>query len=154
MERSMHSVKYFRAMVRAALFGLAALVLGACGSGSDSTPPPSSGPEAQPTTQAEASRFLVQASFGANMSSVADLSANGYAIWLDQQFAMPAGTPHQNYLVSVIASLPAGQSPQDSHVTHTFWKQAATAPDQLRQRVAFALSQIVVFSLTHDAVSE
>jgi uncharacterized protein (DUF1800 family) len=154
MERSMHSVKYFRAMVRAALFGLAALVLGACGSGSDSTPPPSSGPEAQPTTQAEASRFLVQASFGANMSSVADLSANGYAIWLDQQFAMPAGTPHQNYLVSVIASLPAGQSPQDSHVTHTFWKQAATAPDQLRQRVAFALSQIFVVSLTNDAVSE
>jgi len=65
----MHTVKYFRAACRAGLFGLAALVLGACGSGSDS-PPPSSGPNAEPTSEAEASRFLAQASFGASMSSV------------------------------------------------------------------------------------
>lgn len=87
------------------------------------------------------------------MSSVEDVSANGAVVWLDRQFAMPAGSPHQNYLVSVTASLPADQSPQDSHVMNTFWKQAATAPDQLRHRVAFALSQIFVVSLTNDAVS-
>ena len=150
----MHTVKYFRATCRAVFFSLAALVLGACGSGSDSTPPPSSGPDAQPTTQAEASRFLAQASFGATMSAVDDVSANGYAIWLDRQFSMAAGSPHQNYLVSVIAGLPAGQDPQDAHVMHTFWRQAATAPDQLRHRVAFALSQIFVVSLTNSAVSD
>jgi uncharacterized protein (DUF1800 family) len=142
----------FRTTFLTALFVLVALVLGACGATNE--PPPSTSGPPEPTTQAEASRFLAQASFGANMSSVDNVSTNGYAIWLDQQFAMPAGSPHQNYLVSVIASLPAGQSPQDSHVMNTFWRQAATAPDQLRQRVAFALSQIFVVSLTNDAVSE
>jgi uncharacterized protein (DUF1800 family) len=133
---------------------LAALMLGACGSGGDSNPPPSSGPAAEPTTQAEASRFLAQASFGANMGSIDEVSASGYAAWMDRQLALPAGAPHQNYLQSVIAGLPAGQSPQDAHVMYSFWKQAATANDQLRQRVAFALSQIFVISLTNSAVSD
>ena len=150
----MDAVNYCRARILLALFGLAALLLGGCGAGGDeSAPAVSGGPAADPTSQVEASRFLAQASFGANMSAIDDVSANGYARWLDQQFAMPAGSPHQNYLVSVIASLPADQSPQDSHVMNTFWRQAATAPDQLRHRVAFALSQIFVISLTNDAVS-
>ena len=151
----MHAVKHFRDTFHAALFAVAVLVLGACGQGGgDSAPPATSGPAPEPTTPAAASRFLAQASFGANMSSVDNVSANGPVVWLDQQFAMPAGSPHQSYLVSVMASLPADQSPQDSHVMNTFWRQAATAPDQLRQRVAFALSQIFVVSLTNDAVSQ
>jgi uncharacterized protein (DUF1800 family) len=134
---------------------LAALLLGACGGGSsDSSSSSAGGPPAVPTTPLEASRFLAQASFGANMSSVDQVSANGYAIWLDRQFAIPAGSPHQDYLANVIAGLPAGQTAQDSHVMNTFWRQTAAAPDQLRHRVAFALSQIFVTSLTNDAVAE
>jgi len=151
----MHAVKHFRDTFHAPLFAVAVLVLGACGQGGgDSAPPASGGPAPEPTTAVAASRFLAQASFGANMSSIDNVSANGPVVWLDQQFAMPAGSPHQSYLVSVMASLPADQSPQDSHVMNTFWRQAATAPDQLRQRVAFALSQIFVVSLTNDAVSQ
>jgi uncharacterized protein (DUF1800 family) len=151
----MNAVRNCRANFLWALFGLAGLLLGGCGgAGDDPAPAVSGGPAADPTSQVEASRFLAQSSFGANMSAIGDVSANGYARWLDQQFAMPAGSPHQNYLVSVIASLPADQSPQDSHVMNTFWRQAATSPDQLRHRVAFALSQIFVISLTNDAVAE
>jgi uncharacterized protein (DUF1800 family) len=146
-------VKSLSATLRGALCVSVAVVLAACGPGEDSAPPATSGPDPEPTTQTEASRFLAQSSMGADVRSVDDVSANGYVSWLDRQFSMPAGSPHQNYLVSVAASLPAGESPQDSHVMHTFWKQAATAPDQLRQRVAFALSQIFVISLTNDAVS-
>ena len=146
--------KHLSATLLVAVCALAALVLGACGQSGDSAPAQNSGPAPVPTTQLQASRFLAQASFGASMSSVDEVAANGFALWLDQQFATPAGSPHQNYLVSVIASLPAGQGPQDSHVMNTFWRQAATAPDQLRQRMAFALSQIFVASLTNDAVSQ
>jgi uncharacterized protein (DUF1800 family) len=147
----MDAVKHCRAAFFAVLVGFT-VVLAGCGAGGDSAPP-STGPAPEPTTQVQASRFLAQASFGANTSSIDDVSANGFAVWMDNQLAMAAGSPHQNYLVSVTASLPAGQTPQDSHVMNTFWKQAATAPDQLRQRVAFALSQIFVVSLTNDAVS-
>jgi uncharacterized protein (DUF1800 family) len=149
----MDAVTYCRDRVLVALLGMSALALGGCGAGGDSTPP-STGPAPEPTSQVQASRFLAQASMGANMSSVDDVGANGFARWMDSQFAMSAGSPHTNYLVSVTASLPAGQTPQDSHVMNTFWRQAATAPDQLRQRVAFALSQIFVVSLTNDAVAE
>ena len=140
---------------------LVALALGACsggsndGSGSGNSPAPS-GPTAAvvPTTQPEASRFLAQASMGANQNSIEYVSANGYPRWLEQQMQIAYGSAHQDYLVSVIAGLSSGEGPQDSHVMNTFWKQAATAQDQLRQRVAFALSQIFVVSLQSDAVSE
>jgi len=155
----MNLVKNCRRGLLAALLGAAALLLGAC-SGGDAESPPQSSSSAyassvtpEPTSQVDASRFLAQSSMGASMSSVDEVSADGYARWMDRQFNMPAGSPHQDYLVAVAASLPAGDSPQDAHVMHTFWKQAATAPDQLRRRVAFALSQIFVVSLTSDAVS-
>jgi uncharacterized protein (DUF1800 family) len=48
----------------------------------------------------------------------------------------------------------AGTSPSDSHVANTFWKQATTGSDQLRQRVAFALSQIFVVSLQDSTVAQ
>src|SRR5438046_8163300 len=37
---------------------------------------------------------------------------------------------------------------------NTFWREAATGQDQLRRRVAFALSQIFVVSLQDSTVSE
>lgn len=154
----MRAVTYCRDRFLPAAVLLSALALGGCSGAGDEPPPASSAyvsavtPE--PTTQVDASRFLAQASMGASMGAIEEVSADGYARWMDEQFAMPAGSPHQNYLVAVAASLPAGDSPQDSHVMHTFWRQAATAPDQLRQRVAFALSQIFVVSLTNDAVSQ
>lgn len=148
--------KRLRATLGVAICVSAALVLAACSGGNEESTPPaqSSGPAAQPTTQVEAARFLTQSSFGPDTGSVDDVSANGFALWLERQFGMPAGSPHADYLVSVIAGLPAGEGPQDSHVMNTFWRQACTAPDQLRQRLAFALSQIFVVSLTNDAVSQ
>ncbi|MEQ1879453.1 MAG: DUF1800 domain-containing protein [Burkholderiales bacterium] len=140
------------------LIASVALALGACGNNGDSSSPnvAPGGPTAAvvPTTQPEASRFLAQSSMGANVSSIDYVSGNGYPRWLEQQMAIPAGSPHQSYLVSVIAGLPVGQGPQDSHVMNTFWKQSASAQGQLRQRIAFALSQIFVVSLQNDAVAE
>ena len=131
------------------------LVLAACGAGtSDSPSGTQSSAVAVPTTQNEASRFLAQSTMGANRSSISQLSAGGYAIWLNEQFAMPARSAHTAYLNAVIASLGPNQPAEEKHVMNTFWNQAATAPDQLRQRVAFALSQIFVISLQDSNVAE
>jgi uncharacterized protein (DUF1800 family) len=70
----------------------------------------------------------------------------GYSAILEDQFYMP-GASHEAYINAISATLPAGQSLSDSYVMHTFWRQAATGQDQLRRRVAFALSQIFVISL-------
>ena len=43
-------------------------------------------------------------------------------------------------------------SPSDNQFYESFWKQAATAPDQLRQRVKLALSEIFVISLADSHI--
>lgn len=99
----------------------------------------------------DASRFLAQATFGPNSAEITRVQRIGYGAWFDEQFGLPARTAHQQYLDAVIG---AGTSPSDSHVANTFWKQATTGSDQLRQRVAFALSQIFVVSLQDSTVAQ
>ena len=68
----------------------------------------------------------------------------GYAGWLNQQFSLP--TTHA--LTNVFAN--PYSDPTDLYQSplwfNTWWQQSVTAPDQLRQRVAFALSEIFVVS--------
>ena len=98
----------------------------------------------------DASRFLAQATMGATASDISSLQRTGYTTWLGAQFSLPAQSHHQAYLDSVLAT---GASLSDSHIAHTFWKQAVTGADTLRQRVAFALSQIFVVSLQDGTVA-
>ena len=81
---------------------------------------------------AAARRFLEQAAFGPTPSDAASVQALGFQGWLNQQFAM---APVSSY--SSITSDQGGMS-------GLFLTNAVTNPDQLRQRVAFALSQIFV----------
>ena len=130
---------------------LAALVLAACGGGAEdtTTSAASEEPFVALITEEDASRLLAQASMGASDSSIRDVQRYDHEGWLQRQFSMRPRNPHQAYIDAVSAS---GTSPNQSHVQHTFWRQAATAPDQLRQRVAFALSQIFVISMRDSAV--
>lgn len=81
-----------------------------------------------------AARFLEQASWGPDPVSVAHLQAIGINAWLAEQFAAPMST----YANHGSGGLDKNQS--------EFFVNAMTKPDQLRQRVAFALSQIFVIS--------
>jgi uncharacterized protein (DUF1800 family) len=118
-------------------------------SGMPSAPPPSA--SGQPTRQ-EAARFLTQATFGPTQADVAHVMAVGYKAWLDEQFAAPmADTSHVaawDKANAVIMAMNAGSRASTGEVTSSFWRQAVTSPDQLRQRVAFALSEIFVVSMS------
>lgn len=113
------------------------------GTSATSPLPPVTAPEAlaQPSKEA-AARFLAQATFGATAASIDALAASNKAAWLDAQFQL-APTLHRDHVVQVAA---AGVTTGVGQVHESFWKQAATGEDQLRQRVAFALSQIFVIS--------
>ncbi len=128
---------------------------GGSGSGSDAASAGSSAPAAaavQPTA-AEASRFLAQASFGANDASIAALSAQSYGDWINAQFALPA-TSHRATLDRVATELTAGTALSSNQFFESFWQQAVTGPDQLRQRVTYALSQIFVVSFVDSSVAQ
>ena len=83
-----------------------------------------------------ARRFLEQAAFGPTPADAAHVKTIGFQAWLAEQFAMPVVS---NY--NAVTGNQGGLPP-------AFLANAVTNPDQLRQRVAFALSQIFVVSIT------
>ncbi len=79
-----------------------------------------------------AAHFLEQATFGPSAADVANVEATGSAAWLQQQFQAPE---------SVIPDELTGAA-----VRHQLFLNLANGPDQLRQRMLFALSQVIVVS--------
>jgi uncharacterized protein (DUF1800 family) len=122
------------------------LTLAGCGGGSSSAPPGPPPPPPPPPitiTKAEAYQFLNQASFGATEVDASRLMTMGYEAWIDDQLLQPASLqlPH-------VQSVPPPQFPfqlQPDRVDIWF-RNALSGNDQLRQRVAFALSEIMVVS--------
>ncbi|QBB70046.1 DUF1800 family protein [Pseudolysobacter antarcticus] len=120
---------------------------------------------AGPFTDADAARFLTQATFGPTAADIAHLRSIGYQAWLTEQFAATPtyemtyinwteGTPLGSPPLS-----PLGERPDGDHRIEAWWLGALGGPDpqyptdsthdhkdQLRQRVAFALSEIMVVS--------
>ncbi len=158
-----------------AAFALA-LLLAACGGGggaetpSPAAPAPTSpGPAPvatpptppaavveRPATRAEAARFLTQATFGPTEAEIDALMQSGYAAWIDRQFTLPARS-HRAAWEAADAAVKARQanaSAGQTEVFDGFWTQAITGPDQLRQRVVFALSQIFVISMVDGTVGD
>jgi uncharacterized protein (DUF1800 family) len=92
----------------------------------------------------EAARFLTQATFGYNSNDIASVQALGYAGWISNQFLIPPTHALTNVLARTYSD------PTDPYQStawfNSWWQNSVTAPDQLRQRVAFALSEIFVVS--------
>jgi len=92
----------------------------------------------------EAARFLSQATFGPSIETIAELQALGIEPWIDGQFTRPVGEH-----LPVLQSFPWGEEmegPWAYHKMLAWWDRAMNAPDPLRQRIAFALSEILVIS--------
>jgi uncharacterized protein (DUF1800 family) len=112
-------------------------------------PPPDWTAEAgaAPGDAKAAARFLQQATFGASPADIAALQAKAsYEDWIDEEFAKPV-TPHLPY-VQQFRNVSDPNSPTYSGTLtfNSWWRNSIQGDDQLRQRVAFALSQIMVIS--------
>lgn len=110
------------------------------------TPPPAPPSYADDhTTNAGAVRFLTQATFGPSIADIQALKTMAsYEAWIDDQFTK-APTQHlpevlSHELADVFGSFDTKLS------SNTWWKNSITGADQLRQRIAFALSEIHVLS--------
>ncbi|HEY5801543.1 MAG TPA: DUF1800 domain-containing protein [Burkholderiaceae bacterium] len=112
--------------------------------------PPVVVPTATPTG---AARFLAQATFGATAAEINAVNLNGYNGWLGDQFGK-APTARVAYMNEIKATLASGATLSQNNFFEAFWKQSVSSDDQLRQRVAFALSQIFVVSLTDGTVGD
>jgi uncharacterized protein (DUF1800 family) len=92
---------------------------------------------------ADASRFLEQATFGPTVAEANRVLSIGFDAWLNEQFA--ATTSGYGNLVQLQAGTFVNYP-----VKLQFFRNAMTGTDQLRQRVAWALSQIVVAANVGD----
>ena len=138
---------------RVQLAALAMVLLTACSGGRLGSGPPAPPSPTLPPTAAEAARFLTQATFGATDDSIAAVKQEGYSNWINEQAAM---APSANHLAFMQArrALPGAPNPSVNEWYGSFWSQTATGPDQLRQRVKLALSEIFVISLNDPNVRE
>lgn len=111
-------------------------------------------PSDLPSNDADAARFLTQATYGPTLAEIARLRTIGYSEWLRQEFLKPA-TAARPYMETVNSNLlGAGQNRVSQNQRLDRWfHTAATGNDQLRQRVAFALSQILVISDQNGSIS-
>jgi len=140
-----------RPVLKTALLALT-LTLAACGGGGGSggsgssgggTPPPP--PPPPPPSGQEynaASKFLNQATFGPTYTEIEDLVYGSESLWLRNQFDM-APTLHVDAL---IAAGVANDFESFRAASDSYWAAMISGDDQLRQRMVYALSQILVIS--------
>ncbi len=121
-------------------------------------------PAAQTTTERNAFRLLQQTTFGGTEAGIAEVVKKGPKLWLAEQFAMPVSTfgyANNDLIHKTTAKdfcneqFAAGTPARDNcwrdwfssdPLKLDFFYQASVGTDQLRQRVGFALSQILVVS--------
>jgi uncharacterized protein (DUF1800 family) len=110
-------------------------------------------PDTALSADEHAARFLAQATFGPTTESIAELRNLGYDYnaWIDREVAKPATLAAP----LVKAALAAGNftAIANSHNRRARNQVMIAGSDQLRQRVAYALSQIFVISDNISAIS-
>ncbi len=159
MQRLRHGNLNERIWAGLAVLCLSSGLLG-CGAGTAITPndvPPEQDPGdppaplVLPAQSEDRMRFLTRATFGPNEHDFTRLGQIGYQSWFVEQLLLPASL-HRPLLEA------QGQGAGQFQRQDVWWKLSVTAPDQLRQRMAFALSELFVVSqhdkiLLHEAVA-
>lgn len=105
----------------------------------------------------DAGRFLAQTTMGADRMTIDSVAKLDFEDWIDQQFALPPtyvrpliseiyDTTFQRHLAAGGDSLDYPEIPTNEHFDYAWWQINMTNDDLLRQRIAFALSEIFVIS--------
>jgi uncharacterized protein (DUF1800 family) len=122
---------------------------------------------ALPVSLTDASRFLEQSTFGATDQDIHHLSQEGYAAWFAEQFNAPQPLHAPQVEASILinnppcaasdvtcnAALFLGNGSAQNYLYQSFWQQAITGSDQLRERMKYTLSEIFVVSSSNGSVA-
>ncbi len=100
-----------------------------------------------------ASRFLSQATMGASYEDIENLTTVGIDAWFEEQFNLPYKSFTQRYdeLHEEILGIITEDDHLNRYMSYVFYEKLVKDKDFLRQRIAFALSQIFVISPYHGS---
>jgi hypothetical protein len=153
--------------------GAATLALSACGAGDDGSPsgggysppppipptpiPPAPAPGPAPppprdaisSTEAEAVRFALQAQFSVSDADITALTSTGWLAWLQARYDEPVGETGVAWLNSQGHNAITTEKRYRARKfgDYMIWNQLLAGPDQMRKRMALALSETFVVSL-------
>lgn len=138
-----------------------AATLASCGGGGGSsastssststpTPPPVVTPAWSAPADAAYARFLQQSQFDSSEADIAAVKAKGYATWLDEQMALPSSQSGWDWLnargYGVIDMRNFAQA--DFYIVdYMIWNQIIRSPDQVRRRIALAMTEYFVVNV-------
>lgn len=102
-----------------------------------------------------ASRFLAQATMGSNYEAIQNVVSIGIEDWLENQFSLiPSSFESEYYRIyNEAIAIINNDEDKDEYMGFTFYEKLIKDPDVLRQKVAFALSQIFVISPTNSLLT-
>lgn len=109
-------------------------------------------PASHPVSDADASRFLAQATFGPTLDDINRLKKIGFDAWMVEQMNRGYASHEHNLAVRTMVDMERDE-PHRDWVLDSFWREAISGDAQLRHRVAFALSQIFVISMNDGDVA-
>lgn len=96
---------------------------------------------------AERVRFVLQAQFSATPADLVSVRKVGFEGWLNQQFNAPFSEGGYDWMVSSGNTDPfKGEFFYPQYADFMIWKQLISSPDQMRMRMALALSEMFVVS--------
>ena len=104
-----------------------------------------------PLSDEAACRFLLQAQFSASDAEIAAVRTQGYARWIEAQVATSSGIMGWDWLnAQGYGDVQNSKNYYDNTYPgdHMVWCQLMTQPDAARKRMALALSEIFVVSLS------
>ncbi|HEU4779859.1 MAG TPA: DUF1800 family protein [Steroidobacteraceae bacterium] len=103
-----------------------------------------------PTTDAEAVRFALQAQFSVGDADIASLKSAGLLAWLNARYSEPLGQAGVAWLDSRGHNAITTERRYRGHEfgDYMIWNQLLVGGDQMRKRMALALSEMLVVSLT------
>ncbi|MEM6886233.1 MAG: DUF1800 family protein [Verrucomicrobiota bacterium] len=107
-------------------------------------------------TMEESARFLIQAGMGADYELIQQVSQTGFSAWIESEFNR-SPVYHEPRVLSFLRTEQsmAGVTISISSFMFSWWDINMRGNDMLRQRVAYALSQILVVSTTgSDALED
>ncbi|MHA7872085.1 MAG: DUF1800 family protein, partial [Hyphococcus sp.] len=162
---------FWRLVQRHSALCIVLITLAACadsGGGAPDEPAPPGDPPDDPlpmsdlngafVSESSTAHFLTQSTFAPLEAEISQLTGASASEWYLNQLSVPASLNLQYVLDFIEADTGGDPDAERSFAARnapgfSFWRNAVSGEDQMRQRMAFALSQILVISTAADELA-